>query len=50
MLHLEIQDLVEPPIGISDYRFPIKKILLLASSTTCIILIPLIRDTLYTGL
>jgi hypothetical protein len=25
MLHLEIQDRVEPPIGISDYRFPIKK-------------------------
>jgi hypothetical protein len=33
--------------GISDYRFPIKKILLLAPSTTCIILIPLIRDTRY---
>jgi hypothetical protein len=24
-LHLEIQDRVEPPIGISDYRVPIKK-------------------------
>jgi hypothetical protein len=25
MLHLEIQARVEPPVGISDYRFPISK-------------------------
>jgi hypothetical protein len=25
MLHLEIQDRVEPPVGISDCRFPISK-------------------------
>jgi hypothetical protein len=25
MLHLEIEDHVEPPRGISDYRFPISK-------------------------